>query len=317
MRRSRVKRASRVGPSRPRSAETGRHRAGRMTRTARASRPSAMAAAACAGVIRLSIGLGERAEQLHDDRVLVDAAGDHVGLHEREVRRQDGDAVVGELHPEPAPELLDGRLAHGVRDRAHAVEEGEHRADQDDLALDGDDLRQGRGDGVRDAGHVDGQRGLDVGGRACCAGWPPWRAARRWRSRRRGGRSGRRSARPLPRARRGRGRRRRTRARWSGAARRRGRGVVGSMSAIATLAPRSSSARAVAAPIPPLPPVIRTTLPARSYDCAAHCETPARRERDPAVAAQHRHAGAQRTAVQVRLLAAGEPVHLVGRSSSG
>ena len=48
--------------------------------------------------------------------------------------------VVGELDAEPAAELLDGRLAHRVRNRPHAVEEGEDRADQDDLAPVGDDL---------------------------------------------------------------------------------------------------------------------------------------------------------------------------------
>ena len=85
--------------------------------------------------------LGQGAEQLQHDGVLVDAARDHVGLHEREVRREDRDAVVGELDAEPAPELFDGGLAHRVRDRAHAVEEGEDRADQHDLALCGDHLR--------------------------------------------------------------------------------------------------------------------------------------------------------------------------------
>ena len=82
-----------------------------------------------------------------------------------EVRGEHRDVVVGELDAESAAELLDGRLAHGVRDGAHAVDEREHRADQDDLATVGDDLLQPGGDGVGDAGDVDRQRGLDVRGR--------------------------------------------------------------------------------------------------------------------------------------------------------
>src|SRR4051794_38357466 len=58
MRRSCAKRASRLGPSRPRRAETGRHRPGWMTRVDLDAIPSTSAVAAEAGVTRLSIGLG-------------------------------------------------------------------------------------------------------------------------------------------------------------------------------------------------------------------------------------------------------------------
>jgi hypothetical protein len=79
--------------------------------------------------------------------------------------------VVGEFDAEPSPELLDGRLAHGIGNRAQAVEEGEDGADQDDLAAMCDHLRLCRSDRVRDTGHVDGQGGLDVrGGRVAQGG---------------------------------------------------------------------------------------------------------------------------------------------------
>ena len=183
---------------------------------------------------------------------------------EREVRREDRDAVVGELDAQSASELLDGGLAHGVGDRAHAVEEREHRADQDDLAAAGDHLLQGGRDGVDDAGDVDRQAWPRCPTSACCAAWLPSPGGRRWRSRRRSGRSGRRSAATAASS--------EARSRTS---------ATHPRALVACSSPARAGRRRVdvddrhpgapveqfaggGAPIPPLPPVMRTTLPARS-----------------------------------------------------
>jgi hypothetical protein len=56
--------------------------------------------------------------------------GDHVGLHEGEVRRENRDAVIGQLDAETAPELFDGCLAYdlGCQRRLHNLDELQRKA---------------------------------------------------------------------------------------------------------------------------------------------------------------------------------------------
>ena len=100
-------------------------------------------------------------EEFVDDGIVVDSLLDHVGLDEGEVGDRRRDAAGGEFHAQSAPELLDGRFAHGIGDGAHAVEEREHRTDEDELAAVRDDLIHGCLHGVDDTADVNREQGLD------------------------------------------------------------------------------------------------------------------------------------------------------------
>ena len=110
------------GPMIPRSTERTAQRRGTMIRGLRASIPrdDRLAgprgrAGACAAAF------GSVGDHLVGERVLVDRPVDHLGVDEAEVGDARARAVLDELDAQRAAELLDGGLAHRVRDRADAV----------------------------------------------------------------------------------------------------------------------------------------------------------------------------------------------------
>ena len=146
-----------------------------------------------------------------------------------------------------------------------------------------------------------------------CAAWRRGTGCRRWRLRRRSARSGRRSSAT---ARSSVARTRTSATAPDGRVRRHPRGDLsvssGSTSTMATLAPRRSSSRAVALPIPPVPPVMRTTLPAQVVGLACHRMPRLGRKEARAVAAQHGHRRGQPPPAEIRLVAGAQTVQLVG-----
>ena len=221
----------------PRSVDRTAQRRGTMIRALRASIPRDDGLPRLARREPLVEDLRQRGEHLVGDWVLIDPLVDHLGVDEPEVGDARARAVLDELDPQRAAELLDRGLAHRVWHRADAVPEGVDRCHDDDVPAAPDDLRQRDLDGVATppmlTASVRSMFSLTSHAMSTRA-----RRCRRWPSLRRVHRSARRSSRRRAASRRGRSRRRRCRARGCRRSARRRPGVrFSSRSTITTVRP--------------------------------------------------------------------------------